>query len=209
MQSGGDRGSTSYYAGLYEDGFWKCNCQPPRQAAYREVKKEGRNKGRFFYACATGKCKFFLWEEDAHPRETNSTTTQAHKRRLNANPAATTRHQNQSSTDTSPAASTGRQVVNPENISTEGSGRKDAFGAGFDESVTGVDSIRRDWARVLTQTKPRLEVLETENERLLSRREELSENIRDLRERITREEDRLLRLKAHRRDLESLGNGRR
>ncbi|KAK9370379.1 hypothetical protein V1509DRAFT_617593 [Lipomyces kononenkoae] len=212
MQSGADRGTTSHYPGLYEDGVWKCNCVPRRQAAYRLVKKDGRNKGRFFYGCATGKCKFFLWEEDALPREADSRSTQAQKRKLDGDDATAMRHHNQNPTITSPVATTpsasaGRPPITSEKANVDSD--KHALGAALDEPDRGLSPIHRQWARVVTRTKPRLEELEAENARLLSRREEISENIRELRERIAREEDRLLGLKTRRRDLESRVNGRK
>lgn len=77
--------------GLFEDGQWLCeftsstsqcaqknrelilpplgDCKPRKPAIQFQVKKEGPNKGRYFYTCEARKCKFFLWETDAQPRE--------------------------------------------------------------------------------------------------------------------------------------------
>lgn len=44
------------------------SCDPPLKPAFRQVMKEGRNQGRWFYTCPkpSGKqCGFFLWEESA------------------------------------------------------------------------------------------------------------------------------------------------
>ncbi|KHN96325.1 Zinc finger, GRF-type [Metarhizium album ARSEF 1941] len=56
--------------GAWQDGQWWCNCEPRKNAALRQVKKDGPNKGRFFWTCATPlPCKFFLWRDDALVRE--------------------------------------------------------------------------------------------------------------------------------------------
>ncbi|KAJ5124410.1 uncharacterized protein N7515_008235 [Penicillium bovifimosum] len=60
--------------GLFKDGLWRCNCPDRPVAAHRQTKKEGINKGKWFYNCAKpqdleSKCKFFLWEELALERE--------------------------------------------------------------------------------------------------------------------------------------------
>ncbi|KAK9384686.1 hypothetical protein V1515DRAFT_610880 [Lipomyces mesembrius] len=201
----GDRGSI-HFAGLYEDGAWKCNCNPRRQAAYREVKKDGRNKGRFFHSCATGKCNFFLWEDDARLRERNDSSALARTRTFNASNVTTTggvpeQAQKRSSMNMSPvcAASTAGLSVSSEK--TVDDDDKKVLREAAD--------IRKEWAHVVTQTEPQLEELEAENTRLLSRREEVSQNIRRLRERIALEEEKLLSLKSRRRDLERLVNSRR
>ncbi|KAJ5930046.1 hypothetical protein N7466_005539 [Penicillium verhagenii] len=58
--------------GLFKENAWHCNC-PARERAIRfQVKKEGPNKGRWFYTCQklpNQRCKFFLWNEDAEVRE--------------------------------------------------------------------------------------------------------------------------------------------
>lgn len=58
--------------GLFADGIWHCNCTPRLPAEHFKVKKEGPNKGRWFYTCqldADKRCGFFLWHEEAKPRE--------------------------------------------------------------------------------------------------------------------------------------------
>ncbi|KAG6009180.1 hypothetical protein E4U54_008596 [Claviceps lovelessii] len=56
--------------GIWQNGQWWCNCDPRRQATLREVKKEGRNKGRLFWACRVYPfCDLFLWSEDADVRQ--------------------------------------------------------------------------------------------------------------------------------------------
>lgn len=87
--------------GLFADGIWYCDCEPRLPAEHFQVKKESANKGcysalscvvvnsttdfltgRWFYTCQNGegrRCGFFMWNEDAHPREAaallnNSTT---------------------------------------------------------------------------------------------------------------------------------------
>ncbi|KAG0648095.1 DNA topoisomerase III alpha [Hyphodiscus hymeniophilus] len=50
----------------------KGNCKPRLPAAHFQVKKDGRNQGRWFYTCQKPKeegCGFFLWDDDAVGRE--------------------------------------------------------------------------------------------------------------------------------------------
>ena len=58
--------------GLFADGIWLCDCTPRLPAEHFKVKKESKNQGRWFYTCQNGegrRCGFFLWDEDAQPRE--------------------------------------------------------------------------------------------------------------------------------------------
>ncbi|KAK1824145.1 hypothetical protein LTR12_001446 [Friedmanniomyces endolithicus] len=58
--------------GLFADGVWQCECNPRLPAEHFKVKKEGKNQGRWFYTCQNQepkRCGFFLWDEDAKPRE--------------------------------------------------------------------------------------------------------------------------------------------
>ena len=58
--------------GVFEDGIWHCECKPRLPAEHFKVKKESKNKGRWFYTCqnqAEKRCGFFLWDEDAKLRE--------------------------------------------------------------------------------------------------------------------------------------------
>merc|ERR1711915_155335 len=58
--------------GVFADGIWQCNCTPRLPAEHFKVKKEGKNQGRWFYTCQQQqekRCDFFLWDEDAKPRE--------------------------------------------------------------------------------------------------------------------------------------------
>ncbi|RMY39245.1 hypothetical protein D0866_02064 [Hortaea werneckii] len=58
--------------GLFADGIWQCNCTPRLPAEHFKVKKEGKDQGRWFYTCQQQqekRCDFFLWDEDAKPRE--------------------------------------------------------------------------------------------------------------------------------------------
>lgn len=66
------RGNSSSPKGLFADGIWHCDCIPSRLPAEKfQVKKESPNKGRWFYTCQQSErsCNFFLWEDDAKPRE--------------------------------------------------------------------------------------------------------------------------------------------
>lgn len=74
--SRGNRGGGSHAArplkGLFADNIWHCNCTPRLPAERFKVKKEGKNQGRWFYTCQEKepkRCDFFLWDEDAKPRE--------------------------------------------------------------------------------------------------------------------------------------------
>lgn len=57
--------------GRFVDRIWHCECDPRLPAEHFKVKKEGPNKGRWFYTCQKAqeeRCGFFLWDEDAEPR---------------------------------------------------------------------------------------------------------------------------------------------
>lgn len=80
--------------GLFVDGIWHCktihtmvsrnrttdiplsgNCEPRLPASHFQVRKDGPNRGRWFYTCQESKdsgCGFFLWDTDAAPREIKS-----------------------------------------------------------------------------------------------------------------------------------------
>ncbi|KAM0158460.1 hypothetical protein ACHAPG_004139 [Botrytis cinerea] len=76
--------------GLFSDGNWQCklprsNCNPRLPAVRFQVKKDGANKGRWFYTCQEPKessCGFFLWDDKAKVREMgavlNNTRTEPH-----------------------------------------------------------------------------------------------------------------------------------
>lgn len=58
--------------GLFQDGGWKCNCDPRLPAEKFQVKKQNANHGRWFYTCQkeqAKRCDFFLWQDDAQARE--------------------------------------------------------------------------------------------------------------------------------------------
>ncbi|CAJ2501741.1 Uu.00g045940.m01.CDS01 [Anthostomella pinea] len=60
--------------GLFQNGVWKCNCQPRLPAVQFTVKKDTVNRGRTFYTCQQDRnkgnqCDLFLWTEDARLRE--------------------------------------------------------------------------------------------------------------------------------------------
>ncbi|KAF1951812.1 hypothetical protein CC80DRAFT_453191 [Byssothecium circinans] len=75
--------------GAFIDGQWLCDCNPRQVAVHLPVKKEGPNKGRYFRVCQrkqkdAQRCKFFLWDSEAAPREnaalqSNSRTEPAHQ----------------------------------------------------------------------------------------------------------------------------------
>ncbi|QSZ34549.1 hypothetical protein DSL72_006143 [Monilinia vaccinii-corymbosi] len=74
--------------GLFSDGEWQCvgNCDPRRPAVRFQVKKDGPNKGRWFYTCQEPKettgCGFFIWDDKAKGREMsvvlNNSRTEPH-----------------------------------------------------------------------------------------------------------------------------------
>ncbi|KAI9710740.1 MAG: hypothetical protein M1820_002573 [Bogoriella megaspora] len=65
-------GAHRQYKGIFENGIWRCDCNPRLPADHRKTQKDAGNKGRWFYTCPkpqSKKCKFFLWEDDAKLRE--------------------------------------------------------------------------------------------------------------------------------------------
>jgi len=64
----------THLKGLFAQNIWHCDCNPRLPADNFQVKKEGKNKGRWFYTCQnkngeTRGCGFFLWDDDAKVRE--------------------------------------------------------------------------------------------------------------------------------------------
>jgi hypothetical protein len=88
---GGRGGFSNQPRGLFTDGQWLCTyvstwlttepfadfigeCTPRLPAEHFKVKKEGPNTGRWFWTCQKRSgdekgCSFFLWDDDAKPRE--------------------------------------------------------------------------------------------------------------------------------------------
>ncbi|KAI9795505.1 MAG: hypothetical protein M1825_001455, partial [Sarcosagium campestre] len=67
--------SRSLPKGLFEDGIWKCNCDPRQPADHFQTRNGGKNHGRWFYTCQKPqpkRCNFFLWDDDAKPREASA-----------------------------------------------------------------------------------------------------------------------------------------
>ncbi|KAI1490381.1 hypothetical protein F5X96DRAFT_669733 [Biscogniauxia mediterranea] len=63
--------------GVFRNGIWYCNCRPRLPAHQFTVKRDTENRGRTFYTCQhergkENKCDFWLWAEDARPREINA-----------------------------------------------------------------------------------------------------------------------------------------
>ncbi|KAK3177445.1 hypothetical protein K4F52_009777 [Lecanicillium sp. MT-2017a] len=93
--------------GLWDNNQWWCNCEPRRKAAFRQVKKESKNKGRFFFTCAsTRQCDFFLWQDLANIRQPGSGT-----------PAAAA--QNNAASSSSPQQQQTRAARSPSTASTQ------------------------------------------------------------------------------------------
>jgi hypothetical protein len=56
-----------------------CGCNPPQPAALRTVTKAGKNNGREFFSCQSGKCDFFKWcDEDPIRAVTSSLSNRTH-----------------------------------------------------------------------------------------------------------------------------------
>ncbi|RPA83608.1 hypothetical protein BJ508DRAFT_413281 [Ascobolus immersus RN42] len=60
--------------GIFQDGYWLCDCKPRQIALKHQTKKQTVNFGRWFYGCPKYRearhCNFFLWEDtDALARE--------------------------------------------------------------------------------------------------------------------------------------------
>ena len=76
--------------GLFDEGVWKCNCDPRLPADHFQTKNGGKNHGRWckeeipmvvqlvlmlltlVYTCQKAqpnRCNFFLWDDEAKPRE--------------------------------------------------------------------------------------------------------------------------------------------
>ena len=87
-----DRPQKAPLKGLFSDGIWKCNCDPRLPAPRFQTKNGGKNHGRWckrsttilklsldhflsvslVYTCQKPqptRCDFFLWEDEAKPRE--------------------------------------------------------------------------------------------------------------------------------------------
>ncbi|GME40332.1 putative px domain-containing protein [Neofusicoccum parvum] len=71
-RGGSSSSSSSRQRGRFEHGTWYCDCSNPAlPAEHFKVRKEGPNKGRWFYTCQKKedqRCGFFLWDDDAKPR---------------------------------------------------------------------------------------------------------------------------------------------
>ncbi|CBX95549.1 hypothetical protein LEMA_P027010.1 [Plenodomus lingam JN3] len=69
---GGGAAATGPPKGLFINGIWHCDCNPREPAIHFETKKAGPNKGRWFRSCQKpdgARCGFFLWDDQAQPRE--------------------------------------------------------------------------------------------------------------------------------------------
>jgi hypothetical protein len=65
-------GSKSRLKGLFKDNQWFCDCEPRLPAVRFQVKKNNKNRNKWFYTCQQDRkkqCGFFLWEDDAQVRE--------------------------------------------------------------------------------------------------------------------------------------------
>ncbi|KAI0416098.1 hypothetical protein F5X98DRAFT_344711 [Xylaria grammica] len=64
--------------GVFRNGSWLCNCEPPRLATIRQVRKEtSKHKDKKFYGCPTNegegnRCNMFVLMEEAKQRQWES-----------------------------------------------------------------------------------------------------------------------------------------
>ncbi|KAI8940134.1 hypothetical protein NX059_003847 [Plenodomus lindquistii] len=69
---GRGRGGGGSLKGMFTNGVWHCDCNPREPAIHFETKKAGPNQGRWFRSCQKpegSRCGFFLWDDQAQPRE--------------------------------------------------------------------------------------------------------------------------------------------
>ncbi|KAF9736152.1 hypothetical protein PMIN07_002873 [Paraphaeosphaeria minitans] len=74
-RGGAWRGGSSTLKGTFLNGVWHCDCSPPLPAVHFQTKKAGPNNGKWFRTCQKPqeeRCKFFLWDAEAHPREASA-----------------------------------------------------------------------------------------------------------------------------------------
>ncbi|RKU43820.1 hypothetical protein DL546_006842 [Coniochaeta pulveracea] len=65
-------GSKARLKGLFQDNQWYCDCEPRLPAVRFQVKKNTKNRNKWFYTCQQDRkkqCGFFLWDDDAQVRE--------------------------------------------------------------------------------------------------------------------------------------------
>ncbi|KAF2792237.1 hypothetical protein K505DRAFT_247135 [Melanomma pulvis-pyrius CBS 109.77] len=91
--------TTAPQRGQFENGAWSCDCSPRLPAVHYQVKKDGLNKGRWFYSCQKpmsdeNRCKFFLWDSDAKPREERALLNNSRSEPLRANANTPSKPQN-------------------------------------------------------------------------------------------------------------------
>ncbi|KAK4220247.1 hypothetical protein QBC37DRAFT_381942 [Rhypophila decipiens] len=61
-------------------GVWKCECDPPLSAVRLQVKKKGKNRGRWFWSCPRPRevqCDFFAWDEDGSAAQEDNSSPSA------------------------------------------------------------------------------------------------------------------------------------
>lgn len=75
--------------GRFIDGVWHCNCEPRLPAEKFQTKNGGSNHGRWFYTCqkpkhAPARCGFFLWRDEAEPREVKAVLSNSRSEPMSA-----------------------------------------------------------------------------------------------------------------------------
>lgn len=135
--------------GLFADNVWHCDCKPRLPAERFQVKKEGKNKGKWFYTCqqeSDKRCGFFIFADEAQRREAsallnNSRTELRHEntprtgssRSVTMTPGSDRRidaaYAADDSTESEPEPSPSRRKADSRQIGT----KRTAHMAGFDQ----------------------------------------------------------------------------
>ncbi|KAF2874848.1 hypothetical protein BDV95DRAFT_563767 [Massariosphaeria phaeospora] len=101
----GGAASTSWakpLKGHFANGEWLCDCNPQLPTNHFQVKKNNVNQHRWFRTCQKDQndktcCKFFLWDDDARPREARALASNSRTEPVGAAAATPARPQRASS----------------------------------------------------------------------------------------------------------------
>ncbi|PVH99511.1 hypothetical protein DM02DRAFT_594241 [Periconia macrospinosa] len=134
--------------GSFLDGIWYCDCNPPLPAIHFPVKKAGPNKGRWFRTCQKeqsddSRCKFFLWDTDAAPREKAALANNSRTEPGRANAVTPSRTKAVSPPSPLPPASTSSNSTRKRMRASYQSDDEDEYGFGdntatFDEELDNI-----------------------------------------------------------------------
>ncbi|CAG8526660.1 16_t:CDS:2, partial [Racocetra fulgida] len=90
-------------------------CKCGKNATHYETKKEGPNKGRWFYSCPLRKCGFFLWDNSSSSSNTSGTAVQtvpsAPKPQKTTNISSTNTTSNKSSNSSADTSTSGSRIL--------------------------------------------------------------------------------------------------